>query len=302
MSWGKLFASMYTGSLFGKPALVFAIWTYAIANMRPSKKDAECYVEMNATLLAAMFAATVEAVLEALGVLEAPDPASRTKTDDGRRLVLLEGPRHCGPMQYRVVNGAMYRAMRDEEERREQNRNAKRAERERKRGANVSNVSHGQPPSSQAEADAEVRSQKSEEESKAGAQGAPSLRSVSPSASAEPKATRKKRSESVGHDAPEYVAAVVFEEAIRRNDPKFVLTETKRQAWARQLAPQIRQRGFDDVITAIKYAQNDSRERKYTRSPVSLEKNFPGIVMAMASHASAKGGADGRFNSHFQDR
>ena len=56
-------------------------------------------------------------------------------------------------MQYRVVNGAKYRAIRDEESRREQNREAKQRERERK---NVSNVSHRQPPSAQVDVDVEV--------------------------------------------------------------------------------------------------------------------------------------------------
>lgn len=150
--YGKSFASMYTGSLFGKPAIVFATWGYVIANMRPSRSDGQCYVELNPTLLGAIFSTTVPEIMGALETLEAPDSASRTKADDGRRLVLLDEHRHAGPMQYRVVNGAKYRAIRDEEERRKQNREAKQRQR-----AHVSNVSHGQPPSAQVEGEVEVK-------------------------------------------------------------------------------------------------------------------------------------------------
>ena len=61
--FGKHFASMYSGSMFGKPAIVFAVWGYVIANMRPSRKDGQCYVELNPALLAATFATTTEDVL-----------------------------------------------------------------------------------------------------------------------------------------------------------------------------------------------------------------------------------------------
>jgi hypothetical protein len=152
--YGKLFASMYTGSMFGKPALVFALMGYAVANMRPSRKDGECYVEINPTLLAATFAASAEEVLDALEVLQAPDLGSRTRANDGRRLIAVEKGSQSGPQQFRVVNGSHYRAIRDEDERREYLREAKRRERSRKR---VNNVNHGQPQSSQGEA--EVKSE-----------------------------------------------------------------------------------------------------------------------------------------------
>jgi len=160
--YGKLFASMYSGSMFGKPAVVFATLGYAISNMRPSKKDGECYVEINPVLLAATFATTTEAIDMALSDLESPDPASRSIAHEGRRLVLI-GDRTHGPRQYLVVNGARYRAIRDEEARRLSNREAKRRERSRTR-PNVSSVSPGQPQSSQEEAHVEVEVEVVEEE------------------------------------------------------------------------------------------------------------------------------------------
>ena len=159
--YGKHFASMYSGSLFGKPATVFAVWGYVIAHMRPSRKDQQCYVELNPALLAATFDTTPEEIDAAIQTLEAPDPASRTKEAEGRRLVLLEEERTPGPMQFMVVNGSKYRALRDEEERRIYLREAKRASRASQRKSTKSlTVNHGQPQASQAEVEAEVEEEK----------------------------------------------------------------------------------------------------------------------------------------------
>ena len=166
--FGKHFSSMYSGSMFGNPAMVFAVWGYAIAHMRPSKKDGQCYVELNPTLLAATFAATPEQAVEAIETLCAPDPASRTKTAEGRRIVLVS-EKHLGPMQFRVVNGEKYRSLRDEEERRAYLREKKRDERAAKKSrlsTNVATVNHGQPSSTQAEVEVEVDSEAETKESK----------------------------------------------------------------------------------------------------------------------------------------
>jgi hypothetical protein len=145
--YGRTFAQMYTGSMFGKPPLVWTVLGYIIANQRPaSYKDpkAESYVELNPVLLAAMFASTVEEIEKALLDLEAPDPNSRDKRQDGRRIVLI-GERTIGPRQYWVVNGRKYRTIKDDDQRREQNRAAKQRERERKQVAH--GVSGRQQPS-----------------------------------------------------------------------------------------------------------------------------------------------------------
>jgi hypothetical protein len=151
--FGKHFASMYSGSMFGKPATVFAVWGYVISTMRPSRKDGKCYVELNPTLLAATFATTCEDILSAIAVLMSPDEASRSKLEEGRRIVPVDPEIHSGPMQFWVVNGHKYRALRDEEERRNYLREAKR--KERMSTSSVS-VNRGQPPSSQAEVEEEA--------------------------------------------------------------------------------------------------------------------------------------------------
>jgi hypothetical protein len=62
----------------------------------------------------------VEAVERALGIFLAPDPHSRTKAFEGRRIEVIDGG-------WRLLNHAKYRALRDEEDQR-----AKDAERQRR--------------------------------------------------------------------------------------------------------------------------------------------------------------------------
>lgn len=121
--FGKSFAAKYGGSMFGQPLAVWAVWDYCITCMRPRKLDGECFVEMNVALLAATFSTTPDDVRRAIAYLCADDPDSRTETEDGRRLVLEHGT-PGGLATYRVVNGAAYRRVRDEDTRREQVRQA----------------------------------------------------------------------------------------------------------------------------------------------------------------------------------
>jgi len=151
--YGKHFASMYTGSMFGSPALVFALWGYAIANMRPEKKTGRCTVELNPPMLAAMFTEPLDSVQRAIQRLCSPDPASRSQEAEGRKLIPVTD-NAIGPALYIVINGPKYRAMRDEDERREYMRLAQQRFRERsKQGVKkVITVNQGQPLLTQAEA------------------------------------------------------------------------------------------------------------------------------------------------------
>ena len=152
--YGKHFASMYTGSMFGKPAIVFAVWGYVISHMREDRKSGQTFVELNPTLLASVFATSPVDVCSGLDVLEGPDPASRTPEADGRRLILMDHTRHMGPLLYQVVNGAKYHAIRDEEERRAYLRDAKRASRARSTSSTKSTMNgDGQPLSTNSEAE-----------------------------------------------------------------------------------------------------------------------------------------------------
>jgi len=115
--YGKHFQSMYTGSMVGSGALVFAVMGYVIANAVPDRKVGT-QVELNPRLLKAILGEPEDAIVRAIEFLCSPDPQSRTKEEEGRRLVRL------GQFDYRVVNGEKYRAIRDEETRRQQNRDA----------------------------------------------------------------------------------------------------------------------------------------------------------------------------------
>lgn len=113
--YGKHFASMYEGSMVGAGAVVFAVMGYVIAKQEPDKKVGS-QVRLNPVLLSAILGEQVKEIEKAIKYLCSPDERSTTKEKAGRRLVKL------GEFDYQVVNGAKYRAVRDEEARREQNR------------------------------------------------------------------------------------------------------------------------------------------------------------------------------------
>src|ERR1700690_4578097 len=110
MMYGKHFKSMYSGSLVGAGAPAFAVLGYVISNMVPHP-SVGAQVELNPKLLAFIIGEPEEVIEKAIEKLCAPDPHSRTKEEEGRRLIRL------GEFDYRVVNGAKYIAIRDNEER-----------------------------------------------------------------------------------------------------------------------------------------------------------------------------------------
>lgn len=124
--YGKHFASMYEGSLYGAGAVVFAVMGYIIATQVPDKKLGSV-VTLNPKKLADTLGEGQNDVLAAIEYLCKPDDQSTTKKAEGRRLIRV------GEFEYQVVNGAKYRAIRDEEERRAQNREAQRRHREKEK-------------------------------------------------------------------------------------------------------------------------------------------------------------------------
>ncbi len=121
--YGKHFESMYKGSMYGAGIAVFAVWGYVIAKARNSR------VELNPKELANVLGATQEEIESALGVLTSPDPDSRHKEHEGRRLL------REGQFQYFIPSWTIYQQIRNEEERREYNR-LKQAEGRAKKRAN----------------------------------------------------------------------------------------------------------------------------------------------------------------------
>jgi hypothetical protein len=105
--YGKFFSSAFTGSMVGSGPLIFSVWGYVIAS---AHRDGT--VEINPTLLAAMIGkCSPEEVADAVNSLCLPDANSRSKAEEGRRLV------REGQFLYRIVNFGTYHAIRDEDQR-----------------------------------------------------------------------------------------------------------------------------------------------------------------------------------------
>lgn len=108
--------------MVGAGAIVFAVMGYVIANQQADKKVGS-QVHLNSVLLSAILGEDQKDVERAIDYLCSPDTKSTTKKEGGRRLIKI------GQFSYQVVNGAKYLAIRDEETRREQNREAQRRKR-----------------------------------------------------------------------------------------------------------------------------------------------------------------------------
>jgi hypothetical protein len=151
--YGKIFASLYQGTLRGRAAEIL-VFTNMIACC-----DKGGEVDKHPRAIADEVGLPLDQVHAAIATLEAPDPESRSRDHDGARIVRVSTERTWG---WVIVNHAKYRAIRNEDDRREQNREAVRRHR--------ANVSHGKPPSSnvihgkpkKAQSDAGVKSQESE--------------------------------------------------------------------------------------------------------------------------------------------
>jgi len=78
--------------MYGAGACVFAVWTWVIAN-----KDENGIVEINPIYLANTLGEPVKNIEQAIEYLCNPDPRSRTKLEEGRRLI------RTGEFEHKVV-------------------------------------------------------------------------------------------------------------------------------------------------------------------------------------------------------
>ena len=95
---------------------VFAVWNYIIT------KTHFGVIELNPKLLKAILGGDLEEIESAIHFLSQPDVESRSKEEEGRRIV------REGQFQYRVVNWQEYQRIKNEDDLREYNR-VKQAER-----------------------------------------------------------------------------------------------------------------------------------------------------------------------------
>src|SRR5581483_8590300 len=121
--FGKHFQSTYTGSMFGAGPVVFATWGWIIAHTVKGR------VEINPVMLAPTLGTAVESIESALQYLCAPDPRSRSKEHEGRRLI------REGQFQYLVPTHEKYQLILNNDDRREYFRQKKAESRARKAGA-----------------------------------------------------------------------------------------------------------------------------------------------------------------------
>lgn len=121
--YGKVYSSLWDGSMMGAGAVRFAVWTYCLSQMKPvAKPDYDgrgrppidhFSVELNPKLLAFKIGETEEDILDAINFLCSPDPNSRTEIADGRRII------RKGSFDYQVVNGKKYHELGQKEKHRQ---------------------------------------------------------------------------------------------------------------------------------------------------------------------------------------
>lgn len=117
VTYGKFFASTFTGSMAGAGSAVFAVWGYCLANSSGGQ------VDLNPLVVSALIGCERAEVERAIQYLCSPDPNSRSKQSEGRRIVHLTG------VVYEIVNHSAYRALATQESVREYHRDRKRAQR-----------------------------------------------------------------------------------------------------------------------------------------------------------------------------
>ncbi len=108
--------------MIGAGIAVFAVWNYVITKAKAG------VLEINPKMLAFTLGGKESEIEEALEYLQQPDPESRSKLEDGRRII------REGQFQYRLVNWEYYQQIRNEDDRREYNRLKQAEYRARKKG------------------------------------------------------------------------------------------------------------------------------------------------------------------------
>ena len=109
--YARVFQSMYSGSMYGAGSVIFAVWGWILGH-----HDQDGFVEINSAVLADILGDPKQKVDEAITYLANPDPESRSKACDGRRI------EHIEAFLYYVVNHKEYDKIRKSEDRRSQNR------------------------------------------------------------------------------------------------------------------------------------------------------------------------------------
>jgi len=134
----KLFNSIITSSVWSEDDKTRLMWITMLA-----ASDAQGFVTGSIPGMAAIARMSIEDAEKSIKALCKPDPYSRSKEYDGRRLLECEGG-------WLIANYQKYRQKRDPEKRRQQNCEAQRRYRRKQK------ISQCKPESAQAEAEADI--------------------------------------------------------------------------------------------------------------------------------------------------
>ena len=151
--YSKLYRTIFDGTLYGQ----FEALTVFMAMLALSNQHGE--VDAAPAKIAGCLGTSLDFVLKGIKQLESPDPHSRTPALEGRRLIpLLDDEGNDRAFGWTIVNYAKYRAIRNEEERREYKRNWDREHRSKSRNPTKSDQPDTTRPHT--EADTEVEESK----------------------------------------------------------------------------------------------------------------------------------------------
>src|ERR1700729_2946594 len=146
MTFTKLFSSITESTVWYEPDSTRLVW---ITMLAMSDRQGRVFAAIPG--LAGRARVDLEATRKALTCFLSPDPDSRTKDFEGRRIEEIDGG-------WRLLNHAKYRELRDEEARRQYQREW--VGNKRKSRQKVSTIDQSLPVSPHAEAEAEAEAEK----------------------------------------------------------------------------------------------------------------------------------------------
>lgn len=147
--YAKLFTSIYQGTLRGNSHGLL-VFTNLLAHA-----DKDGVVDIHPKAIAEEVGLSIDEVRASLLVLESPDDESRSPEEQGRRIIRMDEHRAWG---WQVVNYVKYRAIRNEDDRREQNRIAQEKWREKNKPSSAK-VSQAKQQSAHTEAEADTKAE-----------------------------------------------------------------------------------------------------------------------------------------------
>jgi hypothetical protein len=129
--YGKIFDSIYDSTVADDWRALITFQQFIVLC------DADGTVDMTPQAISRRTNIPIEHIKAGIEILEAPDPYSRTKGQDGIRIERLDEHR---PWGWSIVNHHQYKIMQDADDVREKNRVRKANERARKKGCHAENV------------------------------------------------------------------------------------------------------------------------------------------------------------------